>query len=215
MSGIPSVLLPAACLPDIEFFVWLFHAPSVKIELHETYIKQTCRNRYRISTAQGETILSIPVTKPLGNNSPLSIVELSMHENWNIIHWRTIESAYNKSPFFFYYKDYFEAVFMSPPKLLIDFNLKLIHLCMKFAGIEKEITFTENFTKTPERQFDMRQRIMPKQSILHEWKIKLFKPYIQVFSDRLSFIPNLSILDLLLNLGPESASYLKAHLPGQ
>ena len=215
MSGIPSVLLPAACLPDVEFFAWLFHAPSVHIELHETYLKQTCRNRYRISSAQGETILSIPVTKPLGNNSPLSIVELSMHENWNIIHWRTIESAYSKSPFFFYYKDYFEAVFMSPPKLLIDFNLKLLQLCMKLAGIKKEIFFTEKFVKNPEDQFDMRHRIMPKHPISHEWNIKIYQPYIQVFSDRLSFIPNLSILDLLFNLGPETASYLKAHIPGQ
>ncbi|KAF0201504.1 MAG: WbqC-like family [Bacteroidetes bacterium] len=215
MSGIPSVLLPAACLPDVEFFAWIYHAPSVYIELHETYFKQTCRNRYRISTAQGETILSIPVTKPLGNNSPLSIVELSMHENWNIIHWRTIESAYSKSPFFIYYKDYFEAVFMSPPILLIDFNLKLLKLCMKFAGIDKEISYTENFIKTPENQFDMRLRIMPKQNLSHEWEIRQYQPYIQVFSDRLNFIPNLSILDLLFNLGPETASYLKAHIPGQ
>lgn len=214
MSGFPSVLLPPACLPDIEFFTWVFHAPTVVIELHETYHKQTCRNRYQIATAQGISILSIPVVKPFGNHSPFSAIEVDMTRNWNVIHFRTIEAAYNKSPFFMHYRDYFEEVFLSPPKLLLDFNLRLLKLCMKLTGIQKEINFTSQFCKSPENVFDMRLNIMPKQRTPHAWEIKAYAPYIQVFADRNNFLPNLSIMDLLFNLGPESAAYLNAHKPG-
>ncbi|MBW6489935.1 MAG: WbqC family protein [Lentimicrobium sp.] len=215
MPSLPPVLLPPASLPDLEFFAWLLHAPSVNIELHETFHKQTCRNRYQISTAQGKSILSIPVVKTFGNHTPFSAVEIDRSQNWNVIHFRTIEAAYNKSPFFIYYRDYYEDIFLSPPKLLVDFNLGLLKLCMKLAGIHKKIDFTVKFSKTTEDFYDMRLLIMPKQKISHEWEIKTFKPYIQVFSDRNNFLPNLSILDLLFNLGPESTTYLKAHIPGK
>ncbi|MBK6966558.1 MAG: WbqC family protein [Bacteroidales bacterium] len=150
-SGIPPVLLPAACLPEIGFFCWLYHAPSVEIEIHETYPKQTCRNRYRIATANGPLILSIPVIKTDGNHTPLARVRIDKSENWNRIHWRAIESAYNKSPFFLYYKDDFERIFHNPPELLMDFNLTILKICCRFTGIKSEFTLSESYQRLPGR----------------------------------------------------------------
>lgn len=215
MPEIPPVLLPPACFPNAEFFSWLVHAQKVYIEIQETYPKQTCRSRYQIATAQGITVLSVPVNKPQGNNSPFKIVELDNSTNWNITHWRTIESAYSKSPFFIYYRDHFEHLVLNPPALLMDFNISIINICLKLTGIKKEVIYTQSYENKPLNYYDMRGLIMPKKQVQHPYLIKTFKPYIQVFSDRADFLQNLSILDLLFNLGPETAFYLQNHEPGQ
>ena len=212
-TGIPPVILPAACLPDVGFFCWLYHAPEVVIEFHETYPKQTCRNRYRIATANGLLALSIPVVKTDGNHTLTSRIKLSKAENWNRIHWRAIESAYNKSPFFLYYKDDFEQIFFNPPELLIDFNLAILNLSCKFTGIKQSFGLSESYQKHPADLFDLRQAIMPKHPASPEFDIRHYEPYTQVFSDRHDFIPNLSILDLLFNLGPDAGDYLRRHVP--
>lgn len=215
MQEIPPVLLPPACLPNAEFFAWLLHAPQVCIEMQESYPKQTCRNRYRIATAQGITVLSVPVNKPEGNNSPFNIIELDNSTTWSITHWRTIESAYSKSPFFIYYRDPFEQIFLHPPALLKDFNISILNLCLKLIGLKKELEYTKTFENKPVNYYDMRWLIMPKKQVQHLYQIKTFKRYIQVFSDRNEFLENLSILDLLFNLGPETIVYLQNHRPGQ
>ena len=214
MTALPPVLLPAACLPDTEYFCWLAHASAVTIEIHETFPKQTCRNRYRIATSNGPQILSVPVNKPLGNHTPTAAVRIDRKSNWNIIHWRALESAYNKSPYFLYYRDHFETLFMHPPALLTDFNLRLLETCISLIRIPCTFKLTENYIHKPEDMVDMRLNIMPKRPGPHQWSISGFEPYIQVFSEKQAFISNLSIIDLIFNLGPESADYLKKHRPG-
>ena len=206
---LPPVLLPLASLPDIEYFYWLINSQDATIEIHETFPRQTCRNRYRIATAGGPLTLSIPVIKPDGNHSQTSAVQIDHSKNWKQIHWRSIESAYNKSPFFLYYRDDFEALLENAPLLLMDFNLKIINLCCKLLKYSPDFKLSETFVKSPVRQYDMRHRIMPKQQVTHQYSIIEFEPYTQVFADRQEFIPNLSILDLLFNHGPEAGSYLR------
>ena len=212
-SRLPAVLLPLACLPSVEFFLWLLHAPSAFLEIQETYPKQTCRNRYLIATANGPLLLSIPVVKPFGNHTPTSAIRLDPTGNQERIHWRAIESAYNKSPFFLYYRDDFEKIFNSPPTLLIDFNLSLLNLCCRFTGITRDYKLTETFVQNPVDMLDLRHAIMHKHPAAQTFTVPPFEPYIQVFADRHAFIPNLSILDLLFNLGPEAGDYLKRHVP--
>jgi len=213
-SQIPALLLPLACLPDIEFFCWLHHAPKVVFEIHETYPKQTCRNRYRISSANGPLTLSVPVIKPVGNHTPTHTVRIDSSENRLRNHWRAIESAYNKSPFFLYYRDDFEQVFLNPPELLIDFNQRLLNLCLKALKLKPEFRLSESYQKNPADLADLRNSIMPKNPLNHASGFLRFEPYTQVFADRQQFIPNLSIIDLLYNLGPEAGEYIKRHVPG-
>ncbi|NTW24327.1 MAG: WbqC family protein [Lentimicrobium sp.] len=212
-NPLPPVLLPPACLPDVEFFTWLLFSAQAVIEVHETFPKQTCRNRYRIPTANGPLVLSIPVIRPKGNHTPFQEIRIDQSTDWARIHWRAIESAYNKSPFFLYYRDDFELLFQNPPGLLIDFNFSALNLCARLIGSKPEFTITETFQKDPESFLDMRHSIMPKQALDQAFTIREWEPYVQVFSDRQEFMPNLSILDLIFNLGPDTVNYLSRHLP--
>lgn len=210
MQNLPEVLLPLACLPDVEYFVWLSNSTEAWLEIHETYPKQTCRTRYKIASAEGTLQLSVPVIRQDGNHTPTNRILLAATD-WNRIHWRAIESAYNKSPFFLYYKDDFEAIFAAPPALLMEFNFQLLKLCCSLTRIKTILKLTESYEKHPENYPDLRQSIMPKQPVVQNRSVAQFKPYIQVFSDRNPFIPNLSILDVLFNLGPDTSDYLKQH----
>ncbi len=212
----PKVILPFACLPNVEFLSWMMHSPEVLIEVHETFPKQTCRNRYAIMTASGPSIVTIPVKRPQGNHTSLNDIIIDLPSKWVNLHWRTIESAYNKSPFFLYYQDAFEKIYRNPPKKLIDLNRQFLDVILKYSGINNSYGFTSEYRKVyPDEITDMRQRIMPKKLSTFPFNIEKYNSYIQVFSEIHPFTPNLSALDLLFNLGPESASYLLQHFPGR
>ena len=211
---LPKVVLPFACLPNVEYLSWMAHSPQAWIETHETFPKQTCRNRYAIMTAAGPVVLTIPIKRPAGNHTPLNDVIVEAPEKWVNLHWRAIESAYNKSPFFLYYRDEFEQIYRNHTEKLVDLNRQFLNLILKYCGINKSYSFTSEYHKVyPDEIVDMRQHIMPKKAIRHALSMDKFKPYIQVFAEIQPFAPNLSALDLLFNLGPETASYLKNHCP--
>lgn len=197
------VILPLSYLPSIDHYCYIVQQKEVLFEIMETYPKQTCRNRTNILTANGVLRLSIPVIKPNGNKTKTSEVLIDLKSNWNKIHWRAIASAYNKSPFFLYYRDEFEKLFNQPDDLLIDFNLKLIRLINKYLKINTELFLTKQYINEHTDRADERNcsKDIQKTSFI-------LPPYTQVFSDRSPFIGNLSIIDLLFNEGPHTHRYL-------
>ncbi len=211
----PRVILPFACLPNVEYMSWMMHSPHALIEVQETFPRQTCRNRYAIMTAAGPLMLTIPVKRPEGNHTKFREVLLDDPAKWVNIHWRAIEAAYNKSPFFLYYRDAFETVFRNPPATLFELNRQFLSILNKYMGINPSLQFTENFIRNyPGEIADLRMLIMSKQNVTHLHSLRDYTPYVQVFAEKLAFAPNLSALDLLFNLGPEAADYLTNNYPG-
>lgn len=199
-----GIVLPLPYLPSIDFFIYLLQRNPVKLEVRETYPKQTCRNRTIIYSANGLLRLSIPVIKPGGNHTKTSEIIIDNKTHWNKIHWRAISSAYNKSPFFLYYKDDFEKLYEKPEGLLIDFNMSLLNLVNSLLSINPTIALTseyiKNYTGADDRRYPGKD--------LQDTEFRL-TPYTQVFCDRMPFEANLSIIDLLFNQGPEALIYLK------
>lgn len=199
------IILPTSYLPNIEYFSILNSAKTVFIEIHETYPKQTYRNRAEILAANGILNLSIPVKKVQGNKTKTGQIKIDYTEQWNIKHWRAIESAYNSSPFFIYYKDDLQPHFRENlPGSLTEFNLKLTETICSFCGIKCEMAFSAYYEdKMHQQLIDYRNHFTPKTRIK-----KKFPVYKQVFANKYDFINNLSIIDLLFNCGPESIAYL-------
>ncbi len=149
--------------------------------------------------------LSVPVTKPLGNHTPTNQILLRNEDKWFIKHRRAIQSAYESSPFYLYYKDDLNELLSGNYDNLMKLNHAIILKICDLIQIKPQITFTEEFEKEPVTAVDLRNEINPKKEPI----AAEFPFYIQVFSDRKGFIPNLSMLDVLFNLGSESKTYLE------
>ncbi len=198
-----SIYLSTAYLAPIEYYVKLLLG-GVYIEQQENYIKQTYRNRCTILSANGAMTLSIPIESAGGKKCPIREVCIADHGNWRHLHWNALVSAYNSTPFFEYYQDDFRPFFEKEYKYLFDFNEELRNLICRLIDIDTStIRYTNEFLLEVEEE-DYRSRITPK----IDWKIAdpNFQsiPYYQVFEQRFGFTENLSILDLLFNMGNES-----------
>lgn len=193
--------LPLCCFGNILWYTLYLRDDSVVIENHENYLKQTYRNRYEILGPNGKLPLSLPI-KGIGiEKVPYSEVKMD-GSSWEQIHIRSLNTAYNSSPFFEHYKDDLFALFENHQNRLFEFNLAAHRLICTWLGEPKESVFTSRFEKQPEN--DWRAKFKPsKQSFDHEG-------YDQVFSEKMAFTPNLSVLDVIFNLGPESRIYLRS-----
>ena len=236
-----NVLLSTTYFGPIQWYQKLYRADEVWIERHETFQKQTYRNRCVIATTQGTQVLTVPVEAPsnlpqLGEASAtdkgqptspsggrqVGAIRISDHGNWRHLHWNALRSAYGDSPFFMYYEDDIRPFFERRWDYLFDFNEAIIEKICELLDIQPDIHYTDQYLPSLDREglrvgasagmgleeglLDCRNTITPK----HPVPDPGFTPqrYYQVYEAKHGFLPNLSILDLLFNMGPESVFWL-------
>ena len=217
------VLLNTAYFPPIGYFALMAKEftlspdrvnPSiVYIEACENYQKQSYRNRCRYYAGDGVQTLSFPIVHTDGshNNIPIREVRVDYTTDWVTRHKRAIESAYRMSAYFDYYADELFDILDSHPDTLFSLNMQITGFFIGKAGLAVDLRETDIFCPYGSDMYgdDFREKIHPKRpdTILHD--LNLEKPYFQVFSGKYGFIPNLSVMDLLFNEGPDSILYLK------
>lgn len=201
MAG-EGIIVSTSYLPPCGYVSAILKASEFFIELYETYPKQTFRNHACIYGPNGKQILSIPVTKPGGNHTLTKDVLIANSQSWQRIHWRAIETAYSNSPYFLYYQDYFRPFYEKPFELLADFNAEILLTVFRLLQFDADCRFTGSYEKHPSSLADHRNDLTSKHASA------LCPVYTQTFSERHGFIPNLSVLDLIFNLGPEAKEYL-------
>ena len=192
-------LLPISYLGPVAYYSAILQSEEIFIETKEHFIKQSCRNRCTIMGANGTQTLTIPKERKSSDKTLISDISISNQDNWQKSHWQSIVSAYNSSPFFEYYKDELLPFYNTKHSTLFDFNLKLSKTILELMQVEKKLNFTSKFQKES-NGLDFRSS---------KFILKNQEEYQQVFCEKYSFIPNLSILDVLFNLGPETTSYLE------
>jgi hypothetical protein len=198
------LLLATAYFPPVPYMAEVVRADEITIEARETYPKQTFRNRCLIYGPNGRQTLIIPVIKVNGNHTVTRDIKISDHYPWQKTHWRSIETAYNNSPFFLFYQDYFARFFTTQYRFLLDLNLEILDIFIRILNIGKSAVLTEEYNARPFIGKDLRNISSCKKNPVPAHLM----PYSQVFMDRYGFIPGLSFLDLLFNLGPEASGYL-------
>jgi hypothetical protein len=196
----------SAYLPSVEYISSLLKFPSVQMEACENFPKQTLRNRCHILSANGVQTLCIPI---MHEQTKILIKDLKINysQSWQRIHWMALQSAYNKSPFFEFYKDDFEKIIFSNKTFLLDLNLELLLLILKIIGAEIQLSSTSAFEKTyPENDFRF---LSNAKRTLNLKPQTLNHTYSQVFNYKFGFTSNLSIVDLIFNKGKASIDYLQ------
>lgn len=162
------------------------------------------RNRCVIAGAHGTITLSVPLKNGRNQQLPVHEVFIAEKERWQQQHFKSIQSAYNRSPFFEFYRDGLNSLYQQPVEKLVDWNLLCLDWVKEKLTWPVEIRFTEKLIPF---QFagvdDRRNRVLPKN--YQNWNPLTYR---QVFEERTGFVPNLSILDLIFNTGPSASELL-------
>lgn len=197
-----KVLLSTTYFGPVQWYQKLHRAETVDIEQWESFQKQTYRNRCEIATTQGIQAMTVPIIR--GTSPLIKDIKISDHGNWRHLHWNAIKSAYGESPFFDYYQDEIRPFFEKRWDYLLDFNEAIRETMCELVDIRPKVGYTTAYQQAAIA--DYRESINPK----HPAPDPDFtpKPYYQVYAQKHGFLPNLSILDLLMNMGPESIFYL-------
>ena len=208
-----NVLLSTTYFGPIQWYSKLYRYPTVSLERYEHFIKQTYRNRCLIATTQGVQALTVPIERGNGEKCLIKDLRISDHGNWRHLHWNALMSAYGESPFFEYYVDDIRPFFEKRWDYLFDYNLEITQVLCELLDIHPKIVLTDDFLPLEGGIHhidydDFRDAIRPK----HPVDDPDFKPktYWQVYQQKLGFLPNMSILDLLFNMGNEAILYLAA-----
>lgn len=205
-----EVILGSAYLAPVEYYTKLFAYDTVYVEGFDHYMKQTYRNRCLIASAEGPLALTIPTEKSDTLKCLMKDVRVSDHGNWRHVHWNAFVAAYKQSPFFDYYADEFYCFFERKYEFLYDFNQELCGWVCEQIDLHPLFQATDEYkTEYTGVADDFRERIHPKKSSTECDADFVPRPYYQVFEGKHGFLPNLSIADLLFNMGPESILVLR------
>ena len=205
-----KALLSTTYFGPVQWYQKLYRHEEVEIEQWESFQKQTYRNRCLIATTQGIQALMVPVERREGvrregeKENTIRDIRISDHGNWRHLHWNALVSAYGESPFFEYYQDDIRPFFENRWNYLLDFNEAIREKMCELLDIQPKVVPTP--CPSQGGGYDFRSVIRPKHPIEDpDFKPK---PYYQVYQQKHGFLPNLSVLDLLFNMGPEGIFYL-------
>ncbi len=202
-----SILIETQYLPPIAYFAAIQQASTITIEKHEHFQKQTYRNRCYILSSQGKEMLILPLTSKHGNVC-ITDIKIDYSQKWLNHHWRSIQSAYGRAPFFEYYASDLEKVLFAKHIFLYDLNYQLLSMCLKWLKWNVPVKESLAYEKTVDSSImDLRSLINPKKSDIEE---KFYKPasYTQVFGS--TFVKNLSLIDLIFCEGPAARLIVEA-----
>ena len=192
MQNKENFLSETMIFPPIAFFTAIAVKNILVIDAFENYQKKSLRNRFILDSSQGSIELSLPLKKGKHQNQLITAVELSYAEQWQIKHWRTIQSIYGKSPYFIYYKEELKELFYQQEKYLFDFNKNILKYLLDAIRLDIFMIDSSEFIPTKDPIPELSGKI----------------PYYQCYRQNGVFISGLSILDLLFHCGPESILYL-------
>ena len=205
---IKPLLIELHFLPCLEYFCLLLHHKEVYLEVHESYVKGSYRNKARIVTSNGVQTLSIPLQKGKHQQKNIQEVQIAETTQWRRQHWRSLKTAYQSAAYWDDYAPEVEALLQDKSDKLWGYNLQLIKGLIDILQLDIDLKLTDSYAQETTDSQDLRQKVLPKNKDWHTPSIQTVA-YEQVFQDRQAFVMNTSILDLLFCKGPESSLILE------
>ncbi len=200
-----TAILPLFYLPPVGYFSLLKEVgEDFLIEKNEHLAKQTYRNRASIYSPNGKLDLTVPIIKGAKNHTKMKDVRISYDFKWQRLHWLSLETCYRSSAYFEFYEDEMARFYHQKFDFLFDYNLEILSWITKKLKLPYELNVTTTYEDNIPEALDFRGMMNPKKA----GEVANNKSYYQVFEDRHQFLPNLSIVDLLFNQGPQAKLYL-------
>ncbi len=199
-----NILLHPTYFPSVAHFVAMVQAGQITFEIQDNFQKQTYRNRMYIYSPSGKQLLNIPIKHSRNTlHQKYKDVQIDYSENWQRIHFKSLEMAYRSSPFFEYFEDDIRPLFEKKHDFLLDYNFELLAVLQSCLGLNLKYETTTTYLQAPVDITDLRCLVDGKKTK------KQFESYTQVFDQKHGFLSDLSILDLLFNEGRYAVDYLK------
>lgn len=202
-----TLLIESQYFPNLFFYKTLIEHGNLLVEKHEHYQKLSFRNRCYIAGPNGSILLSVPLARGKNQRTVMKDVKISNEERWQGQHWKTLVSAYRRSPYFEYYEEDLGRLYEQPVEYLMDWNERCFEWANKVIGYEPAISYTTEYQKnyTDTAITDARDTMVPGTELEKNDLVA----YTQVFQERVGFLPNLSILDLIFCEGKRGLALLK------
>jgi hypothetical protein len=192
-------------LPCIEYFACILLYDEVFVDVRERYVKQTFRNRCQVLTTNKIDTLTVPV-KGYDAASSTEDILIDYNQDWLRRHLGCLKSAYAKSPYYEFYAPEFISVYEKKPERLVDLNYELLTICLRLLGIKQKIRYNLSGIENEENGLVNDISVINNRKRPDSYKYYQPIPYYQTFGN--DFVSNLSIVDLLFNMGPEAKSVL-------
>ena len=224
------VIMQPGYIPWLGFFELLAQSDVFVLYDNVQYDKNGWRNRNRIKTPNGPLWLTVPVTLPNGLKTKINEARI-VQDGWRKKHIGSIAQFYRQAPFLKEYFPEFKDLLEQKWETLIDLDIAAIKLFQKWLGNSSEIVRASDLgideADKVERLINIVRHLGGNRfyepaggaTYIKEAELKRFQEagiqfefqrYIHPTYRQLhgEFTPCLSILDLLLNEGPESSKIL-------
>ncbi len=147
-----ALFIPTYFSPISQYHA-LLNSNSITFEVEDNYQKQTYRNRCYIYGANGKQLLNIPVSIPKSSKKTKSKDILVENSNWQKQHYKSLEAAYNHSPFFEFYKDDLQKIFLKKYTYLLDVNLDTFNFIKNALELPVEYKFSKTYEENKPNDF--------------------------------------------------------------
>lgn len=212
--------------PQYFPYAGFFHKLSLAdafIIMDDVQYDKRFTNRNRIISPNGWIWLTVPINKE-HKFRPNFEVEINNDIPWRETHWKNIHHMYANAKFFHLYENYFKTLYQKEWKMLFDLDLETIKQTIKFLGLKTEIILESELKvdgESTQRLVNVCKsvgantyvsgaggrdyidsRLFEKNNIKLVYQNYMHEAYAQHLSQ--SFVPDLSIIDTLANLGPDT-----------
>ena len=201
-----TLIIPACYFGPVELYRVIAHADRVIVDLGEHYVKQSYRTQTHIAAANGAERLSVRIQRT-HVKTPVREMHVSYSEHWVEQHWHAIRSAYGQSAWFIHYEDDVRSVVLDRNTSLSERNLNSMRLMLRLCKLEQTLEVSNEYVEMA-NTLDLRGILHPKKDLPASLLSR--STYRQVFEEKHGFIPRMSILDLLMNMGPEAHTVLRS-----
>lgn len=205
-----TLLIEIQHIGALSWYQLLLRASHICFDQHENFVKASYRNRCKIASPNGVLELSVPLANGRSHRRRTKEVKISYDHEWQKLHWHSLCSAYRRSPYFEYYEDDLLPMYQKKHDYLIDLNLEWLQIFIDWLSLDISFDLSDKYIPAGTENIDDRRSHIHPNARKQIFPADFQSPnYHQVFMDKTGFIKDMSLFDLMFNLGPSGIELLK------